>query len=321
MPGVLCLNYNQDGSCFTYGSENGFRVFSTNGFRELISRKMDGGLKIVEMINRSNIFALVGGGRNPVYSPNKVIIWDDYSTKIVRELTFQQNVLNVKLSDQRIYVVLRNSIWIYELENPKIIGKIATGDNPAGLIALSQDGTVIAYPSAFGEAAVQTVKENHAETRKTSIKAHKGDLVCISLSRDGKLLATASTRGTLIRLFDTNKGTQINEFRRGMEPAQIYGLFFDDNSTRLACSSNRGTVHVFSLSIGPTPQVSSVFSYFKNVIPGYLNSKWSFKQFYLPSCKNVCCFRGECLVVITYEGKYYRLNIDDQREVGDFMDP
>ena len=47
---------------------------------------MGGGVGIIEMMYKTNIFGLVGGGKNPKYTPNKVILWDDYQTKVLNEL-------------------------------------------------------------------------------------------------------------------------------------------------------------------------------------------------------------------------------------------
>jgi hypothetical protein len=53
------------------------------------------------MLYRSNILALVGGGKNPKYDPNKVIIWDDYQTKVLSELRFMSTILTVRLKKDR----------------------------------------------------------------------------------------------------------------------------------------------------------------------------------------------------------------------------
>jgi hypothetical protein len=52
---------------------------------------------MVELLYRTNIIALVGGGDHPMWSPNKVVIWDDSKLQIIGELNFKKIVRAVKL--------------------------------------------------------------------------------------------------------------------------------------------------------------------------------------------------------------------------------
>ena len=62
---------------FGVGTDNGFKIFTSTDATEKLSRDLKGGVAIVELLYRSNIIALVGGGIQPKYPENKVILWDD----------------------------------------------------------------------------------------------------------------------------------------------------------------------------------------------------------------------------------------------------
>ena len=72
-----------------------------------------------------------------------------------------------------------------------------------------------------------------------------------------KYIASVSTKGTIIRIFNLN-GELINEYRRGIEKTYINWLCFNKQSNILLCHSKKGTIHLFKIK---TPD-DSIFSYF-----------------------------------------------------------
>lgn len=70
---LLSVSFNQDHSCFSGGTDTGFRIFNCDPFKETFRREFqNGGIGHCEMLFRCNILAIVGGGQNPRHPPNKV---------------------------------------------------------------------------------------------------------------------------------------------------------------------------------------------------------------------------------------------------------
>lgn len=75
------------------------------------------------------------------------------------------------------------------------------------------------------------------------------------------MLATASDKGTVIRVFSIPSAQKLYQFRRGSYASRIYSIAFNAVSSLLAVSSASETVHIFKLTQGA--QVDSA----GNVIP------------------------------------------------------
>lgn len=65
-----------------------------------ISEGLEGGIGVVEMLNRSNILGLAGGGKNPAFPMTTVVIWEDSKDEGERaqgEIYLPVEVKNIKL--------------------------------------------------------------------------------------------------------------------------------------------------------------------------------------------------------------------------------
>ncbi|GLJ46075.1 hypothetical protein SUGI_0970640 [Cryptomeria japonica] len=340
---LLYAGFNQDSGCFAVGTEQGFQIYNCDPFRETFRRDFNngGGIGIVEMLFRCNILALVGGGSNPQFPPNKVMIWDDHQSQCIGELSFRSEVRAVKLRRDRIVVVLEHKIYVYNFGDLKLLHQIETIANPKGLCAISHasNSFVLACPGLHkGQMRVE-----HYGLKKTKfISAHDSRISCFALTLDGGLLATASTKGTLVRIFNTLDGTRLQEVRRGADRAEIYSLAFSSNAQWLAVSSDKGTVHIFGLnvprmaedprigegmqgvsgtngsgvnlvvpSLGANP--GSSLSFMKGVLPKYFSSQWSFAQFHLPEGLQFLVAFGHkknTIIIVGLDGSFYRLAFD-----------
>ena len=79
------------------------------------------------------------------------------------------------------------------------------------------------------------------------MEAHESALRALALTSDGSKLATASEKGTVLRVFDVASAACLQEFRRGVERATITCLSWSWDCAWLCCTSDKGTAHIFHL--------------------------------------------------------------------------
>ena len=236
---ILYMSYNDQGSILNCGTKSGFKMFSLRPFKKIVEHEFGKGIGIVEILNTSNLIALVGGGKNPMWSPKQVMIWDDSSKKVLGELRFNKLVKGVKLTRDKVYVSTHDSIYIYHFSDLKLLDKVLTTTNNNGLMFIKQDTllTLSLQPGhyqLYGNTGVITIN-----------RAHQNHIENMAYSQDGLWVATCSNKGTLIKIFCGNE--KIYEFRRGMDYIKIVSMVFSPSKRYLAISSETSTIHIYDL--------------------------------------------------------------------------
>ncbi|KAK4183701.1 SVP1-like protein 2 [Podospora australis] len=244
---VLSVAFNDDCSCFAVGLNTGFCIFQSDAATLRTARDFRAGVGLVQMMGKANYLGVVGGGRQPKYAGNKLIVWDESKSKEALEISALTPVRGVQLSKERIVVVLQNSVRAYKFAKPpSLVSAYETANNPLGLCCLS--ARRIAFPGrTAGHIQVVEITTGNVSI----IPAHSSAIRALGVSPDGELLATASETGTLIRIFSMNNCARLGELRRGIDPATIFSLAFSPSGTLLACTSDKSTLHIFDV---PNPR-------------------------------------------------------------------
>jgi WD40 repeat protein len=146
-----------------------------------------------------------------------------------------------------------------------------------------------------------TPPHQHLPTNISLITAHENRLACLAINNSGTLLASASTHGTLLRIWDTRSCACLTELRRGVDRATIHSIAFSPPGPPLSASSppetlaaensvatisDKGTIHIFSLATLTSPNdernKQSSLTPLLPLLPRYFQSRWGFAKGIVP---------------------------------------
>ncbi|XP_029162432.1 WD repeat domain phosphoinositide-interacting protein 2 isoform X4 [Nylanderia fulva] len=335
--GPYFVNFNQDCTSLAVGSKSGYKLYSINstGHLEKIYENDDTEFEdicIVERLFSSSLVAIVS-----LKSPRTLTVCHFRKGTEICNYSYSNTILAVKLNRARLVVCLEESLYIHNIRDMKVLHTIRdTPPNLTGLCTLSpnSDNCYLAYPGSNTIGEVQIFDAIHLQA-KTMIPAHDSPLAAIAFSSTGTKVATASEKGTVIRVFDVHEGTKLFEFRRGVKRCvTINSLSFSMDSMWLCCSSNTETVHIFKLEEPKetpnkqtadeaqswmgylTKAVTASATYLPSQVTDVFTQGRAFASVHLPfqGLKNVCAItvthKVPKLLVASADGYLYVYSVD-----------
>lgn len=297
---ITFLGLNQDQSCLAVGTGSGFKIFSTETCILLHSEEC-GAVSVVEMLFRTSLLALVGhsarGG--PSSSGRQLTMWNTKERCRICHMCFEALIYGVRMNHRRIIVLLREEVHILDLKTMKrlhVIDRASSpwvdpavaslcSDNERGYLALPMGlgngysghlTTSIGAENGSAQSAspgpvrteeklgLVSLVDTHTLQPVGVLLAHRSPVQALALNLTGHLLATSSTKASVVRVFAVPSLETLCVFRRGSTPCRIFGLNFSQDSQFLCAAASSGTVHVFRHSeqmlstMPPSPKATPV---------------------------------------------------------------
>ncbi|XP_014826269.1 PREDICTED: WD repeat domain phosphoinositide-interacting protein 1-like isoform X1 [Poecilia mexicana] len=328
-----CASFNQDSTSLALGTRSGYQLFSLTSVEKLDCIHESANtpdVYIVERLFSSSLVVVVSAAM-----PQRMNIYHFKKGTEICNYSYPSSILSVKLNRQRLVVFLEESIYVHNIKDMKLLKTLLdTPSNPSGLCALStnQSSSYLAYPGSVTSGDI-VVHDTNSLSTVVTIPAHDSPLAALAFNASATKLASASEKGTVIRVFSVPEGERLFEFRRGMKRyVNISSLSFSLDAQFLCASSNTETVHIFKLEqLGASAEdeaatwtaymgkmFSAASSYLPGPVSGMMSQDRAFATVHLLSSgqRNVCTLvtiqRLLRLLVATADGQLFIYNVDPQ---------
>ncbi len=256
---VIFMDFNQDASCVSIGTQGGYRIFNCQPFgRNIFSP--DGGIGIVEMLFCTSLVALVGGGEKPAFPETQLKLWNTKTASMICELDFDDEKIRVvKLNRKRLVVVLETKFHVYDLDTMVNLQTLeiptasklqkqstSNSDNRNRSMENSQNSMWQALTKRGNSSSSSSDTRDGAGARRTT-RFMSSPVVALSPDDTNSFLAFSV--GGDVFLYDTLNLVEFQWINAHKSP--LTALRFSLDGTMLATASETGTViRVFRVPSG-----------------------------------------------------------------------
>ncbi|NXC19283.1 WIPI1 protein, partial [Corythaeola cristata] len=203
-------------SSLAIGTTTGYRLFSLSSVEQLDQVHESNEIPdvyIVERLFSSSLVVVVSHAK-----PQQMNVYHFKKGTEICNYSYSSKILSIRLNRQRLVVCLEESIYIHNIKDMKLLKTIMDmPPNTTGKHGRAAQG--MPCPCAVQGAMCRSALTLPSALQKTAcaIPAHDGPLAALAFNSTGSKLASASEKGTVIRVFSIPGGQKLYEFRRGMK--------------------------------------------------------------------------------------------------------
>ena len=228
---------------------NGFTIFTLGPLKKIIHHVFDDQSfgSVISLIDSNVVVCSVNIG-TPSVIEKMVCVYNETLGRVVFEVQCQEPIKNIFVIKNYFAFSTKSEFRIYSFDPPMLYSQYKMGpsnNTPCDLVENSDSFVLALIGRKPG--TVRIIRGTKSDFRDMSIPAHSHPITLLKLNYDGSIIATASSLGTVVKLFNTKHGGLIGQLRRGTLQAEIQSISFSPQSDLVAVSSSKGTIHLFQV--------------------------------------------------------------------------
>lgn len=219
-------------------TDHGALIFKPPKYDAIVSIP---GSKFIHATALNGLIAAVAETDSPPYTPFFLLLYQQHSRAFIKSVEFPSRILGIVSTSIHLFVSIESAIQVFDVRSFRAITTVKR-DSKDGLFAASQHYLAWTDDRSIGKVFVASTSDFVV---KTQIQCHSSPIMILALDRDLPLLATASAKGTIIKINNIESKTPTCELRRGYTSARIVSIS-SDQGIKCVCSTT--TIHVFGVN-------------------------------------------------------------------------
>ena len=244
---VLSVNITRDSKILCAALSDGFAVYSISPFEEKFRLNENRQLSHAVTLADSSrvVYCGIEGQRN--FTNKSACVFDCSIRRPLTQIDCPEPIQGLYILPKMFALSLKNEVRIYSFEPSGLYTQLRCASNDHAPCDFIECGDIYLVAMCGRQpGTLRIVSVEASGSIDISVSAHNHPISNIKFNKDGTFVATSSEHGTLIRVFNSQTGDKVNEFRRGSFSASIQCIAFSDLNL-IAITSSKNTLHVFKI--------------------------------------------------------------------------